>query len=117
MKNIFFLIVIVCLGYKGWGYYQASNVKPLYENPYLVVYGRDSCGFTQNTIKELNQAGIKFEYKNVEDKSVANVLHSRMRSMKLDTSHYLLPVVDLNNSISIRPDNNDLIGRAKSLSL
>lgn len=117
MKNIFFLILALGIGYKIWGYYEASNVKPLYNEPYLVIYGRDNCGFTQHTIKELKKAHIPFEYHNVDDKSVADILHSRMASMGLDTRHYLLPVVDLNNSFTIRPNSQELISRAKSLPL
>ena len=117
MKNIIFLILLAGLAYKGWVYYKVSSVKPLHDGAYIVVYGRDSCGFTQNTIKELRNVNVKFEYQSIDDKSVANELHSRMESMNLDTSYYLLPVVDINNSIIIRPENKDLIGRAKSLSL
>ena len=102
---------------KAWGYIQTKLVKPLYEHPYLVVYGRDSCGYTRNTIKKLSEAGIKFEYMNVNDRSVTDSLNLRMESMGIDTRYYFLPVVDLNNSISIRPDNRQLIESAKALSL
>lgn len=117
MKKLIFLILIVACGYKAWGYYQAKNVTPLYEHPYVAVYGRDSCGFTQSTIKALTKSGIKFEYFSVDDKAVAASLHSRMESVGLDTRYYLLPVVDVSNSISIRPENKTLIDRAKSMSL
>ncbi|HEX5056763.1 MAG TPA: glutaredoxin domain-containing protein [Gammaproteobacteria bacterium] len=115
MKKIFLYALIAVIGYKGWVSHQAKEIKPLYDHPYVVVYGRDSCGFTQQTIKDLRQAGIKFEYMKVDDKAVADVLHSRMESMGLDTGYYLLPVVDVNNSLSIRPENKELIARAKSL--
>lgn len=117
MKNIIFLVLIAAIGYKGWGYLQASSVKPLYEQPYLVVYGRDTCGYTMRTIKELSNAGVKFQYMNVDNSTVADSLNSRMQSMGIDTRHYYLPVVDLNNSILIRPDNENLINDAKQLSL
>lgn len=117
MKSFIFLILIAVLGYKGWGYYQLQSVEPLHEQPYLVVYGRDGCGYTQSAIKELANAGIQFEYMSVDDRSVADSLHSRMRAMGMDTRSYLLPVVDLNNAISIRPDNQELVSSAKALAL
>src|SRR5687768_4495510 len=101
MKNLILWALIIAIGYKGWMHLQAESVEPLYDHPYVVVYGRDSCGFTQKTIQELRRAGIKFEYMRVDDKAVADVLHSRMKSMGLKTSYYLLPVVDVNNSLSI----------------
>lgn len=109
--------MVSILIYKGWGYFKAQTVEPLKSEPYLVVYGRDSCGFTQQTIRELKKASVKFEYLSVDDKSVADSLHFRMESKGINTRRYLLPVVDLNNSFSIRPENKDLVARAKSLSL
>lgn len=117
MKNILFLMIIAAIGYKGWGYLQAESVKPLYDQPYLVVYGRDSCGYTMRTVKALSEAGIKFQYLKIDDKTVANSLNSRMEAMGIDTRHYYLPVVDLNNSIIIRPDNANITIEAKKLAL
>lgn len=115
MKKLFLLALVVVIGYKALVPQQRESVKPLYDHSYVVVYGRDSCGFTQSTIKALRQAGIKFEYMNVDDKVVADALHSRMQSMGMDTGYYLLPVVDVNNSLSIRPKNKELIARAGSI--
>lgn len=117
MKNILFLIIIAAIGYKGWGYLQAESVKPLYDQPYLVVYGRDSCGYTMRTVKVLSEAGVKFQYFKIDDQAVANSLNSRMAAMGIDTRHYYLPVIDLNNSIMIRPDNKDIIIEARKLAL
>jgi glutaredoxin len=116
MKNLILLALVIAIGYKIWNSPQAESVEPLYDYPYIIVYGRDSCGFTQKTIQELRQAGIKFKYMSVDDKPVADVLHSRMKSVGLNTSRYYLPVVDVNNSIRIRPDNKELIADAKSIS-
>lgn len=117
MKQIIFLVLIVAAGYKGWEYFQTPSIEPLYEQPYLVVYGRDSCGFTSKMRKELSQAGVKFKYMSVDDKAVADSIHLRMDASGIDIGYYLLPVVDLNNSISVRPDSGQLIDDAKALSL
>jgi glutaredoxin len=92
-------------------------MPPLHDQPYLIVYGRDSCGFTQQTLQELRDAGIAHQYQSVDDREVADVLHARMKQQGLDTGYYLLPVVDLNNTISIRPDNAKLLAQARELHL
>jgi hypothetical protein len=117
LKNLIILIVLVGASYQGWKYYQAHTIKPLYEQPYLLVYGRDSCGYTQETLQKLRAAKIKHQYLMVDDPTTADVLHGRMEAMGISTRNYLLPVVDLNNTISTRPDNRQLIEQAKSLSL
>ena len=115
MKNLVIVLLMGIAAYKGYELYQAAKVQPLYDHPYVAVYGRDSCGFTQATLKDLKKAGISYHYFSVDDRQVAEVLHQRMQGQGLDTSHYLLPVVDLNNSISVRPDNKKLTVEAKTL--
>lgn len=117
MKKLIVLLLLLTSAYKAWEYYKISSIKPVYDSPYMIVYGRDSCGFTQSTIKALTKEGIKFHYMSVDDKAVRDSLHERMRSSGMDTSFYYLPVVDLNNSIRIRPKNEELVVNAKSLSL
>lgn len=105
MKKILILLVLVGTGYQAWVKLSPAYTKadPLYDKPYVVVYGRNSCGHTQKTIKELKKAGIPFEYQIVDDKSVADLLHARMESSGIDTRRYNLPVIDVSNDYSIRP--------------
>lgn len=117
MNKILILCLIVAILYAGWGILTKQSVEPLYSEPYLVLYGRKACGNCQHTIRALDAAGIKFEYKNIDDRAVADSLHKRMEAMGHNTRSYVLPVVDLNNSIFIHPDVNDLVKRAKDLSL
>ena len=111
MKNLTILIVLIAAGYQGWSQFSvlANKPEPLYDEPYVVVYGRNSCGFTQQTLKDLKQSGIPFKYENVDDKYVADLLHSRMRNSGISTHRYNLPVVDVSNSIVIRPKTNSII--------
>lgn len=111
MKKIFILLFIIGAGYQGWGTLSSSLSKPepLYEGPYVVVYGRNSCGFTQQTIMDLEKAGIPYEYQIVDEKIVANQLHNRMEKSGIDTRRYNLPVVDVSNKISIRPKSSSII--------
>ncbi len=117
MKKLLLLLVLGLGLWQGWGWWQRSQVPPLQETPYLVVYGRDRCGYTQQTLQALTQAGIPHQYRQVDNAAVADVLHQRMRSHGLKTSRYLLPVVDLNNEFSIRPDNAELVAEARRLPL
>ena len=105
LKKILVLLVLSGAGYQGWIKLSPAFTKtdPLYDSPYVVVYGRNTCGHTQKTIKELKKAGIPFEYQIVDDKSVADLLHARMQDSGIDTRRYNLPVVDVSNDISIRP--------------
>lgn len=117
MKKLLFLAALLALGHKGWTYYQAQNVQPLYAHDYLAVYGRDSCGYTQATLQALRQAGVRYEYLNIDDQAVADGLHARMTAQGIDTRHYLLPVVDLSDVISVRPDNSELVRSARAQAL
>ena len=109
-NNIFIALALISAVYQGWNslsHDEFTTIKadPLYAEPYVVVYGRESCGLTQQTMKDLRLKNIPFKFKVVDDKAVANVLHSRMRSSGIDTRRYNLPVVDVNNNISIRPSS------------
>jgi hypothetical protein len=58
---------------------------------------------------------IESECLTVDDRATVNELHTRMKPSGLDTSYYLLPVVDVNDSLSIRPENDELVTRAKAV--
>jgi len=116
MKKILILFIIIGAGYQGLNLVSnsLSRPEPLYEEPYIVVYGRNTCGFTQQTISDLKNAGIPFVYQVVDEKFVANLLHSRMEKSGINTRRYNLPVVDVNNDISIRPKSSSIIEAFKN---
>lgn len=76
---------------------------PLREPPYVVVYGRDTCGITTRTLSALDRAGVPYEYKRVDAPAVRDELIPRMQAAGLDTRRYGLPVVDVNAEMIIRP--------------
>jgi len=119
MKRILLLTIFIIAGYQGWNKYSyvLNKPEPLYEEPYVVVYGRNSCGFTQQTIKDLKKAGIPFEYENIDDRSTADLLHSRMSKSGIETRRYNLPVVDVSNDITIRPKVVSIIEKYDASSL
>ena len=64
MKKIIILLFLGVAGFQLWKKYgpPIDPVEPLYDKPYVVVYGRNSCGWTQQTLKELKRSGVPFEY-------------------------------------------------------
>ncbi len=111
MKKLFILILVIGAGQFAWKKYshEFTRTDPLYTEPYVVVYGRNSCGFTRKTMKDLKQAGITYIYKSVDDRAEADILHSRMEESGLEIRRYNLPVVDVNNNISVRPDSSSIV--------
>lgn len=120
MKQLLVIALIGVLAWTAWnrpGGAAGSPGEPLHERPYLIVYGRDSCGYTQRTRRALSHAGVRFHYLSVDHAATADVLHERMRTQGIDTRRYYLPVVDLDNHIEVRPDDARLIRRARDLAL
>ncbi|MNZ53433.1 hypothetical protein D3C78_713110 [compost metagenome] len=116
MRNLILLVALLGGGYQAWEHFSRAPREtnaPLHAEPYLAVYGRDSCGFTQATLRQLNQAGIRYQYHSVDEPAVADLLHRRMQNAGLEVRRYLLPVVDLNNRITVHPDNDELVAQAR----
>ena len=105
MKKILFIVVLLMVGYFFWQkIFHVNRIEALYDQPYVVVYGRDSCGWTQKYLKDLKNKGIKVIFKNVDSKEVGEELHPRMEKAGLDTRRYILPVIDVNASMFIQPE-------------
>lgn len=104
MKKIFYLAIVIFAGVQA--YQKMAGPPPLVNvsaQPYVVVYGRDSCSITRSMREALTEQGTPFRYKAVDDPVVADELHKRMQSQGLNTRRYLLPVVDVNGQLAIRP--------------
>lgn len=116
MKNLLFVFLIGAGGFYFWTDMGpgSEGVQPLKEEPYVVVYGRDSCGYTQKMREKLSRGGIAHQYKVIDKQVVADRIHERMRKAGMDTSRYLLPVVDVNGSIRTRPEPGRVIKQYQS---
>ncbi len=93
-------------GYYAWqalSRTNASGLEPLYDEPYVVVYGRDRCVLTQKCLQSLRAEGIDAVYQIIDEREAADELHERMQEAGLNTRSYGLPVVDVNGRIFIRP--------------
>ncbi|MBA4502537.1 hypothetical protein [Marinobacterium marinum] len=108
--NKIILFAIIAFGsFQLWEKHRGNEIKPLYEEPYVAVYGRDSCSITRKMVADLAASGIKYEYFVVDEKATADVLHSRMEAAGIATRRYDLPVVDTNGSIQVRPAFYDVV--------
>ena len=105
MKKFMTLVLVVVVAYFAWQkYFKDNHIEPLYEEPYVIVYGRDRCGWTQKYLKDLENEEVDLIYESVDSKDVCDELHPRMKDAGLDIRRYLLPVIDVNGQILIRPE-------------
>jgi hypothetical protein len=104
MKKMLVVVVLLVAGYFVWQKMSRNNtMEALYKKPYVVVYGRNSCGWTNKYLRDLKNEGIEVIYKSVDDEEVCDELHPRMENAGLDTKRYNLPVIDVNAQMFIRP--------------
>lgn len=75
------------------------KVNPLYAGPYIIVYGRTTCGLTRSMEKKLEKANLPYLFKPIDDDAVAEEIYPRMSAAGLNTWSFYLPVVDVNGHI------------------
>jgi len=107
------ILIILLMGLLGAGLYyfvgSQSQLEPLFTPPYVAIYGREACGYTQQYTQEISGLNMRYISQNIDDPATADVLHSRMKKSGLDTSRYMLPVLDVNGKIFVRPPIDDVI--------
>ena len=103
-RILFFLLVVGGVFLGNASFANSNSLKALYANPYLIVYGRDSCPFTQAMRKSLDFEGIKYQYKIIDKPNVRDKIFSRMKARSLPTKDFTLPVVDVSNKIFVHPE-------------
>lgn len=118
MKKAVFVTLLVLVAYMAWQKIgrRLSELPPLYDKPYIVVYGRTACGWTQEFLRDLSSNGIYYIYKSINETDVKEEILPRMRQAGLDTSRFDLPVVDVNAQILIHPDLNTVLEEYRSAS-
>lgn len=112
MKNLIIIALLVFAGVKGWQKFSGSgsdSVAPLYQQSYVAVYGRNNCGYTRQMLSALKSSSTHYKYFQVDDRQVADQLHSRMTDSGISTRRYNLPVVDVNGQISVRPKPDSVL--------
>lgn len=104
MKQILVLAVLIAAAHQLWQLHLANRSEPEIPSSYVVVYGRDSCGYTSKLRRYLTESGVPFQYRVVDQKPVADDLHERMNRAGISTRRYNLPVVDVSGELLIRPE-------------
>jgi glutaredoxin len=70
----------------------------------VVVYGRDSCGYTRRMLNALQDSGIPVDYRNIDRSSDYQAFHDKYDGTGLAGERgYALPVVELDGRASMRP--------------
>jgi hypothetical protein len=105
MRKFLFFVLLCVAGYMFWHRFldKAPKNPPLYQTPYVLVYGRDSCGRTQKCLNELRRAGIYCYYKVIDQPGIREEVFPRMKRAGIDISYFLLPVVDVSGNLFINP--------------
>lgn len=102
-RILYFLIALGGVFLANSSFAKSNSMKALYSEPYVIVYGRDSCPFTQAMRKSLDFEGIEYQYKIIDKPEVKNKIFSRMKARRLPTKDFTLPVVDVSNKIFVHP--------------
>jgi glutaredoxin len=104
MKKLLIMVLMCAAGFGAYLYgYLQTHQEPLHPTPYIIIYGREACGYCQQYEQDISGLNMRFFVESVDDMSTASVLHKRMRKAGLDTGQYNLPVLDVNGRIFIRP--------------
>lgn len=78
----------------------------------MLVYGNSACGWTKKYMKELQQAGIPFLFKDLSNPKVDKEFSDRANKAGMSGS-IPLPVIFVNGKMSARPDLATLIKSKK----
>ena len=59
MKKLLIVAVLLISGFFYWqNNLRTNQIEALYDKPYIVVYGRDSCGWSQEYLRDLKSEGF-----------------------------------------------------------
>lgn len=75
----------------------------------IVVYGRQTCGWTQKYIQDLQKAGIPYVFKDVDDPTFFDEARRGLQESGSKSGSLSLPILDINGKMSSRPDLTSLI--------
>jgi arsenate reductase-like glutaredoxin family protein len=112
MKNLIIVMLAVALGYLGYQKFiskSETTLEPLYETPYVVVYGKTTCGWTQKCLRELKEQNIDTIFENIEEQEVQRKIFSRIDAAGLDRNRIVIPIVDVNGHILIGYEPDKII--------
>lgn len=109
MRKLLFVVVIIVAGYLLFQDIFKPNLESLYDEPYVLVYGKRTCGWCQKMQRELDKNDIPFTFMDLKLKESNDELHPRMETSGMNTRRYDIPVIDVNGELFIRPDIETVI--------
>ena len=104
MKKLVFLLIVVGMGYFGYQKFiasKATTLDALYELPYVVVYGRTTCSWTQKCLRELKEQNIDVIFENIDKQEVKMEIFRRIDAAGHKRNQIIIPIVDVNGNILI----------------
>ena len=110
MNKLMILAALLLVGFQS-AQAQDTKVEPEFDKPYISVYGSDTCWYTQRMRKDLTAANVPFNYYLVEDQAVKGKLNRRMWAAGIPTKRINLPVVDVNGTLSVRPESAEVLAQ------
>lgn len=117
MQNLWSFVGVACAviifflsesGTTGTSRFSSLN-KANYDEPYIHVFGRNSCGYTTALLKKLNQANVAYQYFNFDENEVLDYVFRLRDSAGYRGDYTDIPVVDFNRKVIIRPNAESLI--------
>jgi len=91
--------------------YGQEVLEPVFNLPYVIIYGRDDCLFTLNMRKELKRANVQYYYRNVDSVRVIKQLYPRMLASGLSIQRKNIPIVDVNGYILVQPNPTTIVDK------
>jgi len=91
-----------------------SNAPP-YAESCLAVYGRDSGGHIQATLRQRERGGIRYRFPPADAAAVAALQHRRRRNAGREVGSCPLPAVGQHDRITAHPDNAARVTQARQL--
>jgi arsenate reductase-like glutaredoxin family protein len=104
MKKLMILLMILGAGYFGYRHFTgggSDQLEPLYETPYIVVYGKTTCGWTQKCLRELKAKNYEVIFENIDSPDVQGEIFPRIDAAGLDRNRLSIPIIDVNGHILI----------------
>ncbi len=83
-------------------------------SPYIIVYGRKTCGNTTRMMRQLDRAGVGYAFRDIDNGEQNATLNKRMREAGHNTRSYMLPVIEIANKFYINPFPEEVLRTYRS---
>ncbi len=104
MNKLLFVAAAAVLCYFGYQQFAGNKLEPLYDEPYVILYGNPACGWCQKMERDLEERDIPYYYENIKEKEVLDEVLPRMETAGLNTMVYKYPIMDVNGRLFERPE-------------